>query len=110
MRAGRLTVLGGGGSRYAANPGLTPSFRRTLPVTGCLSQARVCPTGKRYAWPCPPKTVEHPAATRKAGYCDGCVIIVYATREYHAGHQGRNSGVSGEPVQLRSEERRVGKE
>jgi hypothetical protein len=40
------------------NPGLTPSFRRSLPETGCLSQG--LPYGKRFAWPCPPKTVKHP--------------------------------------------------
>src|ERR1019366_9716682 len=44
-----------------ANPGLTPSFRRTLPETGCLSQG--LPHGKRYAWPCSPKTVRHTAVT-----------------------------------------------
>src|ERR1035441_6541922 len=54
---GRFTVLGSGGDpRYAANPGLTPSFRRTLPETGCLSQG--LPHGKRFTWPCPPKTVK----------------------------------------------------
>src|ERR1017187_1428752 len=47
-----LTVLGAVG-RYAANPGLTPSFRRSLPETGCLSQG--LPHGKRYACPPPPK-------------------------------------------------------
>src|ERR1019366_8569180 len=47
---GVLNRFGGGGSRYAANPGLTPSFRRSLPETGCLSQG--LPHGKRYAWPC----------------------------------------------------------
>src|ERR1019366_10131900 len=31
--------------KYAANPGLTPSFRRSLPETGCLSQG--LPHGKR---------------------------------------------------------------
>src|ERR1019366_1113448 len=46
-----LNRFGGGGPRYAANPGLTPSFRRRLPETGCLSQG--FPHGKRYAWPCP---------------------------------------------------------
>src|ERR1017187_7960293 len=54
-------VLNGGGPRYTANPanpGLTPSFRRSLPETGCLSQG--LPHGKRYAWPCLPKTVRHP--------------------------------------------------
>ena len=53
-----LNRFGGGGTRYAANPGLTPSFRRSLPETGCLSQR--LPHGKRYPWPCPPKTVKHP--------------------------------------------------
>ena len=33
-------------STYAANPGLTPSFRRSLPETGCLSQG--LPHGKRH--------------------------------------------------------------
>jgi trans-aconitate methyltransferase len=33
-----LNRFGGGGPRHAANPGLTPSFRRSLPETGCLSQ------------------------------------------------------------------------
>ena len=37
---------------------LTPSFRRSLPETGCLS--RGLPHGKLYAWPCPPK----PLSTR----------------------------------------------
>src|ERR1035441_1612799 len=31
----------------------TPSFRRSLPETGCLSQG--LPYGKRFAWPCPMK-------------------------------------------------------
>src|ERR1019366_490651 len=35
---GCLTVLGGGAPKCAANQGLTPSFRRGLPETGCLSQ------------------------------------------------------------------------
>src|ERR1017187_4621407 len=48
---GCLTVLGKAGRKCAANPGLTPSFRRSLPETGCLSQG--LPHGKRYAWPCP---------------------------------------------------------
>src|ERR1035441_6605320 len=38
-----LNRFGGGGPRYAANPGLTPSFRRSLPETGslfeCISMA-----------------------------------------------------------------------
>src|ERR1039457_3318010 len=42
-----LNGFGGGGPRYAANPGLTPSFRRSLPETGCLSQG--LPYGKRFA-------------------------------------------------------------
>src|ERR1017187_1819084 len=60
-RRGCLTVLGAVG-RYAANPGLTPSFRRSLPETGCLSQG--LPHGKRYAWPCPPKTLSTRAAAQ----------------------------------------------
>src|ERR1017187_5354592 len=40
-------------ARCVANPGLTPSFRRTLPETGCLSQG--VPHGIRCAWPCPPE-------------------------------------------------------
>ena len=61
--------FGGGGPQYAANPGLTPSFRRSLPETGCLSQG--LPHGKRDAWPCPPKPlstrarVPAPQAARK---------------------------------------------
>src|ERR1035441_10391080 len=39
-----LNCFGGGGQKYAANPGLTPSFRRSLPETGCLSQG--LPHGK----------------------------------------------------------------
>ena len=41
--------------------GQTASFRRSLPETGCLSQG--LPYGKRFAWPCPPKTVKHPGGT-----------------------------------------------
>src|ERR1019366_1375963 len=37
-----LSCFGEGGPRYAANPGLTPSFRRSLPETGCLSQGFPC--------------------------------------------------------------------
>jgi hypothetical protein len=48
---GCLTVLGKTGRKCVASPGLTPSFRRSLPETGCLSQG--LPHGKRYAWPCP---------------------------------------------------------
>src|ERR1019366_1772494 len=62
-----LNGFAGGGPRYAANPGLTPSFRRSLPETGCLSQG--LPYGKRFAWPCPPKplsTLCH--ANRGSGY------------------------------------------
>src|ERR1035438_4226382 len=55
-----LNGFGGGGPRYAANPGLTPSFRCSLPETGCLSQG--LPYGKRFAWPCPPKTVKPSSA------------------------------------------------
>ena len=33
-----LNRFGGAGQKCAANPGLTPSFRRSLPETGCLSQ------------------------------------------------------------------------
>src|ERR1019366_4887496 len=55
---GVLNGFGGGVPRYAASPGLTPSFRRSLPETGCLSQG--LPYGKRFAWPCPPKAVKHP--------------------------------------------------
>src|ERR1035438_2424605 len=51
--------------RYAANPGLTPSFRRSLPETGCLSQG--LPHGKRFARTCPPKTVKHPDASPQGG-------------------------------------------
>jgi hypothetical protein len=36
--AGVLNRFGGAGQKCAANPGLTPSFRRSLPETGCLSQ------------------------------------------------------------------------
>src|ERR1019366_6891088 len=60
QRVGGLNRFGGGGSRYAANPGLTPRFRRSLPETGCLSQG--LPHGKRYAWPCPPKPLSTPAS------------------------------------------------
>src|ERR1022692_4535405 len=48
-----LNRFGGGVPRYAANPGLTPSFRRRLPETGCLSQGLL--TGHAAPWPCPPK-------------------------------------------------------
>ena len=41
-----LNRFGGAGQKCAANPGLTPSFRRSLPETGCLSQG--LPHGKRY--------------------------------------------------------------
>src|ERR1035438_10067183 len=57
-----LNGFGGGGSRYAANPGLTLCFRHGLPETGCLSQG--LPYGKRFAWRCPPKTVKHPPVLR----------------------------------------------
>src|ERR1035438_2752412 len=60
-----LNGFGGGGPRYAANPGLTPSFRCSLPETGCLSQG--LPYGKRFAWPCPPKTVKHPRVSSEEG-------------------------------------------
>src|ERR1039457_35212 len=52
-----LNRCGGAGQKCAANPGLTPSFRRSLPETGCLSQG--LPHEERFAWPCPPKTVKH---------------------------------------------------
>src|ERR1019366_4914097 len=55
---GCVTVLGGGPPRYAANPGLTPSFRRTLPETGCLSQG--LPRGKCCAQLLSPKRLKHP--------------------------------------------------
>src|ERR1035438_3724905 len=55
---GVLNRLGRAGRKYVANPGLTPSFRRSLPETGCLSQG--LPHGKRYAWPCPPKPLSAP--------------------------------------------------
>src|ERR1035441_10130670 len=42
---------GGGGPRYAANPGLTPNFRRSLPKIGCLSQG--LPRAIRHLWSCP---------------------------------------------------------
>src|SRR5665811_413585 len=67
-----LNRFGGGGPRHAANPGLTPSFRRSLPETGCLSQG--LPHGKRYAWPCPPKTVKHPRQP-PAATGDGKLIL-----------------------------------
>src|ERR1035441_85473 len=38
----RLTVPAKGGRAVVANPGLTPSFRRSLPETGCLSQGLPC--------------------------------------------------------------------
>src|ERR1022692_2852999 len=44
-------VLNGGGPRYTANPanpGLTPSFRRSLPETGCLSQGLPHPNWVRF--------------------------------------------------------------
>ena len=62
------------GPRYAANPGLTPSFRRSLPETGCLSQG--LPYGKCLAQPCPPKTAKHPGSRagnefrRETGYIE----------------------------------------
>jgi glycerol kinase len=37
-----LNRFGRGGQRYAATPGQTPSFRRSLPETGCLSQGLPC--------------------------------------------------------------------
>src|ERR1019366_501977 len=55
---GVLNRFGGGVPKYAANPGLTANFRRSLPEIGCLSQG--LPHGKRCAWPCPPRTVKHP--------------------------------------------------
>src|ERR1035441_2998994 len=52
-RCACLTVLGGGGPRYAANPGLTPIFGAV-----CRKWAvcpRVCPTRTRCALVCPPQ-------------------------------------------------------
>src|ERR1039457_6546746 len=69
-----LNLFGGAGQKYAANPGLTPSFRRSLPETGCLSQGLphgiCCPFvvfPKRVSTQSPrnagiPATPGHPAA------------------------------------------------
>src|ERR1035441_5452791 len=56
-----LNRFGGAGSRYAANPGLTPIFGavcRELAVC-----PRVCPTCTPCALLLPPKTVKHPGST-----------------------------------------------
>ena len=55
-----LSRFGGGGQRYAANPGLTPSFRRSLPETGCLSQG--LPRGKCCALLLSPNRFNTPVA------------------------------------------------
>src|ERR1019366_3398506 len=62
---GVLNRFGGGVPKYAANPGLTANFRRSLPEIGCLSQG--LPHGKRCAWPCPPKTCKPPANCAQPG-------------------------------------------
>src|ERR1700690_1827225 len=59
---GCLTVLGGGAPKCAANPGLTPSSRRTLPETGCLSQG--LPTGTCCPFVVPPKRLSTPLSGR----------------------------------------------
>jgi hypothetical protein len=48
-----LNRFGGAGQKCAANPGLTPSFRRSLPETGCLSQS--LPRGICCPFVVPPK-------------------------------------------------------
>src|ERR1039457_3306942 len=55
-----LNRFGGGGPRYAANPGLTPRFRRSLPETGCLSQG--LPHGNATPDRVPPKPLSIPVA------------------------------------------------
>src|ERR1035441_7529303 len=55
-----LNRFGGGAPKCAANPGLTPSFRRSLPETGCLSQG--LPAGYAARSLCPPKRL----STRRA--------------------------------------------
>ena len=61
---GVLNRFGGAGQKCAANPGLTPSFRRSLPETGCLSQG--LPRGICCPFVVPPKRL----STRALGRLD----------------------------------------
>src|ERR1035438_8018653 len=57
LKAGEPALAQYLGGKQACFPrtvvGLTPSFRRSLPETGCLSQG--LSHGKRYVWQCPPQ-------------------------------------------------------
>src|SRR6202142_3498862 len=83
---GCLTVLGGGAPKCAANPGLTPSSRRTLPETGCLSQG--LPTGTCCPFVVPtkrlstPRTVALPAPTY--------LIVKFMLSLRHQGEESRS--------------------
>src|ERR1019366_3712663 len=63
-----LNRFGGGGPKYAANPGLTPNFRSSLTEIGCLSQG--LPHGIRSRVRRVPKAVKHPAVT------PGCATLL----------------------------------
>src|SRR5271157_799898 len=65
---GCLTVSGDVRRKCAANPGLTPGFRRSLPETGCLSQG--LPRGIRGPFVVSPKRSDTPdaAAGRSSSY------------------------------------------
>src|ERR1035441_3635386 len=63
---------------------LTPSSRRSLPETGCLSQG--LPYGKRFAWPCPPEPLSTgPRSSLPGGPSRALlwIFMILATRSAH---------------------------